>query len=152
MNRENLIRLRDELIPSLKKRKAKLDLANYRSTSSTLHVCNTAACLVGFSSELISADEWDDIVIRAEGNIIGACNILCDEFYEIQSTGHETEASIWEFIFGPNWPNSFEYAVDRINYVLDNNTYPDYLDMYAEYLDFPWDYKEYLLNNPKTTP
>ena len=88
--------------------------------------CNTAGCILGHSPQWfeVAADE-----IHSDNGII--YNEYSERlFYKLAFN------KLWDFIFGPYWPNNIKEAIGRINYIIEQGDCPEgwsYKDSFMEY-------------------
>ncbi len=123
MNVFNLTRLRDWLVKNREIVTSHLDMSQYvRDISTDKNVifeevnqgyyvvdpdyCNTNCCLLGFS--------------LTSGEFTGHGSETCWSDFVRGVYGIDDRNYVWDFLFSHEWDNDFDYALRRINYVIEH--------------------------------
>lgn len=112
MNTKNLIKLRDELIPSIPDQL--FDMEQYRGYEDNGHVCNSPGCLLGWTPKLMPKKEVEEMIDWSGSIRFGRLDV---SFY-----GLDGDESL--FLFNSGNPSIKTDSIARINYLLEHGQAP----------------------------
>ena len=124
-NTKNLKKLRDWVVENRKL--IKLDMKQYAvdktaaMNASPEHPCQTSCCLVGYGPS--AGIPMTDYEVS-----LGDFPNYLDRVFSVSNDMGDID---FEFVFGERWSTDIDHAIKRLDYVIENNDYPD--DWFYDY-------------------